>query len=589
MRIWIWWVARQEKLTVSLTKIDAPFLGPVTLRGLHVTASAKAAFRFDLTAKEVKVRLNFRRLLLRTRDRPVRNITASDVRLEIHGTPAGEALPQTAWSTWQKLLPDSANFERTSVRVENGATVVILRGGSFSAAEIESGRFTVDEFTIASPIVRRTFSHLRGATQWQNDQLTFAGVSLTRGLDLESLTLELAYLSKQRIGIDIELDAFGGKIRGDITDEWRPQHSTWTIATSAADLSLSQTAEAVGLADRVAGRVRAAKFTWRGDPREPSRATASLWSEITAPAWRNREADVVMFGAAFYNQQIDLQQLYIKQRKNQLTLTGQTPLPASWSDWLNADYRANISATISDVADFASLFGGAREDFGGVLAINGTIEAREHNIGGEVSAEGKAMKIFGSPIDQFHLKLNIVAGVAEIADFHLQRGDDFVQIQGNIDLLGEQGLRGTFELGLHNLSEYFPEVLPAAALNGRLDFYGRTATFDGAEFGNGANTVALSGAANFSDPANVELTLRPLSTVSTPWAAAGAECVNSLELLPFSDAPGSTRIDRIQLKGSLFTGLSEMQVQTDAGAQIHHIGCQGGRQALQIAISQRPQ
>ena len=589
VRVWIWWMARQEQLTVKLDAIEAPFVGPVTLRGLHVTSSPNSAYRIDLSAKEVVLRLNFRRLLLRTRDRALRNISGSDVRVEIRRSDAGEPLPENAWSTWQRLLPDTANFQRTSVRVENGPTVVIVRGANVSVAEIESGRFTIDEFTVASPLVRQTFSHLRGATQWQDERLTFAGISLTRGLDLESASVDLAHLSKDRIGIEAELDAFGGKLRGNISDEWRAQHSTWTVAASVSDISLTRTAEAVGLADRVAGRIRAAKFTYRGEARDPAHATASFWSEITAPAWRSREADMLMLGAAYYNRQIDIQQLYVKQHKNQLTLNGQAPWPTTWSDWLSADYHANVSAAINDLGDFASLFGGTRDQFSGAVAIDGTIDSHARKISGQVSAAGKAMKLFRSPVNEFQLRLNIDAGVADIADFHLQRNDDFIRVQGKIDLLGQQGLRGTIELGVQSLGEYFPAAFPAMPLRGRLNFYGRSASFDGAELGDDPNMIPLSGTINFDDPGKIDISLRPLSNCGvTNSAEIGSACLDRVELVAFPKENPPARVDRAELRGSLSSGLDTLELQTDGGPQTYRIGCSEGNAPLQIAVAPHP-
>jgi hypothetical protein len=586
VRVWIWWKARQENLTVKFDGIQAPFLGPVTLRGLHITSPLNLAYRIDIAAKEVVLQLNFRRLFFRTRDRALRNLSASDVRVEIRRNDKGEPLPEDAWSTWQKLLPDAANFQRTSVRIENGPTVVLVRGATVSIAEIESGRFAIDEFTVASPLVRQTFAHLKGATQWQDERLTFAGISLTRGLDLEFASVDLAHLSKDRVGIEAELDAFGGKLRGNVTDEWRAQHSTWTVAASASDISLAQTAEAVGLADRVAGRIRAAKFTYRGEAGDPAHATASLWSEMTAPAWRNRQADVVMLGAAYYNRQIDVQQLYVKQRRNQLTLNGQAPWPDTWSDWLSADYHANVSAAINDVADFASLFGGRRDQFSGAIGINGAIDSHARKISGEVSAGGKAMKLFGSPVNEFQLKLNIAAGVADIADFHLQRNDDFIRVQGKIDLLGQQGLRGTVELGVANLADYFPASLPSAPLRGRVDFYGRSASFDGAELGHDPDMIPISGSINFNDVGQIEVLIRPLANCGVTNSAdvAGA-CVNRLELVPFPGENPPPRVDRAALRGTLQGGLDTFELQTEAGPQTYRIGCPEGKGALDIAVA----
>src|SRR6266550_456095 len=78
------------------------------------------------------------------------------------------------------------------VRVEDGPTVILLRNASLSASEIEAGRFYADEIMIASPWFRQTFSQLRGATSWQGNRLTVAALTLTRGFDLQSITVDLS-------------------------------------------------------------------------------------------------------------------------------------------------------------------------------------------------------------------------------------------------------------------------------------------------------------------------------------------------------------------------------------------------------------
>src|SRR5260370_8943417 len=141
------------------------------------------------------------------------------------------------------------------------------------------------------------------------------------------------------------------------------------MAGSATDISLAQTSEALGFTDRVDGLLHACNFSFRGNPGEPARATASLWTELTGLTWRDRTAEAIMLGAALYNRQIQLQQLYIKQKTNQLTLSGEASFPSNSSDWLNPDFRGDISASINHLGDFASLFRPAPGAFPGQLPI----------------------------------------------------------------------------------------------------------------------------------------------------------------------------------------------------------------------------
>ena len=75
----------------------------------------------------------------------------------------------------------------SEMRVQDGATLILLRNGTLSASEVEAGRFSAGDLMIASPWLRQTFSQLRGATRWDANRLTFAGLTLARGLDLESV------------------------------------------------------------------------------------------------------------------------------------------------------------------------------------------------------------------------------------------------------------------------------------------------------------------------------------------------------------------------------------------------------------------
>src|SRR5207244_13015769 len=84
----------------------------------------------------------------------------------------------------------------------------------------------------------------------------------------------------------------------------------------------------------VEGCVYGSKFTLRGDPRDFLNATVSIWTELTGFSWRERKADVIMLGANFYGHTVQLQQLFIKQRRNELTLSGESAID---TEWLNSD------------------------------------------------------------------------------------------------------------------------------------------------------------------------------------------------------------------------------------------------------------
>src|SRR5436190_21102205 len=101
------------------------------------------------------------------------------------------------------------------------------------------------------PWVCQTFAQLGGSTHWETNRLTLAGITLTHWLDVQSATVDLSRLGNERLGLQFDIDAFGGKLRGNISHEWHSKYSNWKIAGGAVDLSLAQISVELGFADRV--------------------------------------------------------------------------------------------------------------------------------------------------------------------------------------------------------------------------------------------------------------------------------------------------------------------------------------------------
>ena len=455
LRLWVSWRSRQEGLDVSIDKIDAPFLHPVVIRSLHVKSIRTDALHIDLMATQVQVDLNFSRILLRRRGRAIRNLSIEDLHGEIRReNPNVRGITKSGWGTLQKLLPQQCSLRSSEMRVQNGPTLILLRNGTLSASEIEAGRFSAGELMIASPWLRQTFSQLRGASRWDANRLTLAGLTLARGLDLESVSVDFSRLGSQQVRLEFDADVFGGKIRGNVAHEWHSSRYNWKVAGAATDISLAQTSEAIGLTDRFGGLIRASNFTVRGNLAHPADVTASLWTEVTGLTWRNRTAEAIMLGASLYNQQIQLQQLYIKQKTNQLTLSGQASFPAKSSDWLSPDFRGDISATINNLGDFTTLFGAKSGDFAGKLIIEGALNTRARQLEGNLTVEGAALTLFKTAIDSLSAKLKLQGTELAIEQFNLKRKNDSLNAEGKIEMSGAHNYSGALDTHVDNLVDY---------------------------------------------------------------------------------------------------------------------------------------
>lgn len=455
VRLWAWWKGQQEGLIVNIDNIDAPFLRPVVVRGFRIRNARDDGFHINVSVTEARLDLNLKRILLRTRGHGIRNLLLQQFHGELHlSNPVRHVISRRGWKTLVNLLPQNLAVTISDIRIEDGPTLILLRKGFLSASETEAGRFTTGEAMIESPWFRQTFSQLRGATNWQDNRLTLAGLTLTHGLDLQSITADLSRLGNQRVGSEFDADAFGGKIRGTFSHEWRSQHANWKIAGSATDISLAQTSAALGFTDHIQGLLRACNFTFHGNLAEPARATASLWTELTDLTWRDRTAEAIMLGAVLYNRQVQLQQLYIKQKANQLTLSGETSSPFNTSDWLSSDFRGDISASINQLGDFAALFGANPGDFAGKIAIEGTVNTRGRRIGGHLTLDGAPLTLFKTTIDSLSAKINLGATELQVEQFDLKHKKDFLTAQGKIDMSHEHNYSATLTAAVDNLADY---------------------------------------------------------------------------------------------------------------------------------------
>src|SRR5215471_11508122 len=455
VRLWIGWFARREGFVATVDGVDAPFLRPVAIHQIHLKSARDDSVRIDVTVLDARVVLNLKHVFLHLSGRDIRNISFREFHAELHRTnPNVQALSERGWATLHRLFPETLNIAKLETRVENGPSLILLRNGSLFASETEPGQFSAAELMITSPWVRQTFSQLHGATHWEGNRLTIAGMTLTHGLDLQAGTVDLARLGNRRMGLQFDVDAFGGKLRANISHEWHSHHSNWKIAGGAADLSLAQISDALGFADRVSGLLHASNFTFRGNLAEPDRATASLWGELTGLTWHDRTAEALMLGAALYNRKIELQQLYIRQKSNQFTLSGEAALPATSSEWLRPDFRGNISASINQLGEFLALFGANPTDFAGKISIQGSMDTHARNFGGNLAIEGASLTFFKHEIDSFSAKVSLKPSELEIERFDLARKNDSLSGEGKIDLSPEHDYSGTLDAWTDDLRDY---------------------------------------------------------------------------------------------------------------------------------------
>ncbi|HKP93696.1 MAG TPA: hypothetical protein VJS88_07350, partial [Chthoniobacterales bacterium] len=482
LRLWVRHVTEREGLKVEMGEIAAPLWRPVVVKNLRLSTPPGAPFQIECTVPRAEVGLNVSGIFTGA-TRPLRALKLEGLMLNVRRDPrVSDSSFHIPWRFFEYLLADSFQFSGVRLHVENGGNTVDVRDGALSGSEMEPGVFSAHAMTVESPGFRKDFTNLRGATSWQDTRLGVGAVTLMRGLDVDTVTIDLSHIAASQIGIELSIDAFGGKLRARISSDDRANKRIWDIAGSGSGVSFAQMSDALEWNNRASGSLHASKFTFHGAVNDLRNATASVWAEVSGLTWRDRTADTVMIGASLYNRRVQIEQLYIKQRSNELTCNGEFPWPDRLADWTKPAFRGDISATINDLGDFARLFGQAPADFGGKLTANGDLSVEDGKLRGELSVSGTSLLVFRSEVESIEMKLELEESHLSVAHLDVRQKTDFLHADGKLALNGEHSWTGSVQASVAEIADYrgfLPAQLSSFEPSGRVEGQWKSETHPG--------------------------------------------------------------------------------------------------------------
>ena len=471
IRLWLQWAARQEGLSAEIGKVEAPFLHEVTIASLRLKSAPGSSREISVDAQSIRADLNFRGQFFAHSSAFLRSIEVDRLTSKIHTAAPANPKSKLDWRQFSRVLPGNFRIGYGDFDVSTGATEISFRGVALSASAVESGKFFAQRLSVSSPVLRQTFLDLRGATSWEGERLTIAAIPLVRGLDLEALTLDLSRVGRGRIAFDVQLDAYGGTLRASFQGREREKFE-FDVAGSAANISLAQVSKAIGFLEPVSGTVRASKFTFRGNPGEFLDATASVWMELSDFAWRARRADSMMLGATYYNRRLEVDQLYVRQSENALTINGELLWPKQ-RDWTQLPFRGQVNGTIPDLDSFSQLFGARIGDFTGALIAQGDLDSRAPQAHGRLKIEGKDVKFRGVTVGSLGASLQLKGREITLENLDARHAEDFLRGSGSIELAAPYHFAGRLTGAINDLETYaslLPRAMRGAKIAGGATF-----------------------------------------------------------------------------------------------------------------------
>ena len=434
-RTFVWWLKREARLvdcSLQIGKCEtAGWLAPIVLQNIALSSAETSDKQFDLHIARLSCQLRWWHKLLPQPNESF--IRALDIE-GFSGTIAnntGRSIRSDAFRRLDGLLPDQFHLRAPSIQIEAYGSTVVIRDAEASGGGTVPGALRFGLLTANSFFLHQELRNTNIFLQWKEHRFTMGTIKLGGGLTIDSSEIDLSHLGSGDVSLTISADVFDGRFRGTCATGVDGTSRRWDIAASASEIPLGSVAAALGLRESISGKVHASKLTFRGDPYRLLDSTSSVWLELTDLRWRNRTADVLMVGASLYGRELNLQQLYVKQRGNEFTLTGETPLRP---DWLGTDFRGDVAGSINNIGEFAELFGLPASQFAGRLSIEGSVKTNQRKVSGELAVAGRNLTIFGAPIDSLSSRLLVDQTTIAIDQLDVHLRDDAFTARAAIDL-----------------------------------------------------------------------------------------------------------------------------------------------------------
>lgn len=456
-------------VVVTTGKMTVRLNGPIEIHDLQVTVSNPAASTTDMHAKYVRLRFASFWRMFWNRGRIFSSLEIIDLKGVLDVRP--EALPPPPFrlpvltaeqkerlsAALLRLMPLQASINSPALEILADHQVYRLNNTNIHLVEGAAGEATATDITADIAGFQQASTNVTGTTSWRNGKLTVQGVTIREGITIRSFSANFVKLGG--IGMAWDIDVFDGTLRGDldIGEHLGFLHLDGTL--SAIDLNLDPLPEILNLRDRVAGNVRDARLTYRGNPDFPMDAEVALRLEASDFRWNDRGWKSLEIGATYIGRRLYLSNFHLAQEANLISANGEAAIPEDFSKLPNTRFFINLSADVRNVEALANLVGPKLGDTHGQLSLHGSLSGNDGELDGYINAMANDLEIAGLPRGSAKVSAVVTTTELQIRHFEFWSGEDRIQAHATMALQTPHQYSGDLSLKVHDLGLYAP-LLP---------------------------------------------------------------------------------------------------------------------------------
>ena len=350
--------------------------------------------------------------------------------------------------------PERIEARNADFIFESDGDFVRLQNARFTISEMEAGELLVGQLIIKQPWLSRTFRNVSGTTKLDNARTELAAILLEPGVSIQNLSVELAEIARGRLNLEMQVAAFGGAIRIETQTLPRARQLAFEATGTFAQISIASLASFLGQSDAAGGTIKEGKFTFRGSPQSPAKASASLRLVATNFQWESRQWDSLVLGASLLDGRVQIPELTLHQAHNFLNVRGEFALPTAPEAWWQNEFAFDVNAKIDNLTELSALVLPEFKYAAGKATIDGSVRGDHQQFHGQIIVSGSNLTWRNAPIEELHATLKLNGNELQLANLALFNQGDFVRGKGVVNILGDKQYWGDLHASIEDLSRY---------------------------------------------------------------------------------------------------------------------------------------
>ena len=350
------------------------------------------------------------------------------------------------------LFPSLVEVQAPDLNLLFDGVTYRVRDFSANLSEDSLGAIQYSFAKVETPVFEKKLPASSALATWKSGVLGIAEWPLFSDCTMELMNIN--FLNPDGLGIDLDMAAFGGTIKGNLvmkTNEVRPY---WDAAFIAQQVELKSLAKALKIQTPVRGILKEGKLTFRGRPGNIADSEASVHVSAEEFRWNDLGWQTLDFGADLINHRIAIPEFHLRQKENFLSLNGSASIPKDLRNLSKTPFEISVVGDIRDLEALAGLLGPKFHQLHGRMTLDGSLWSGKDGPNGYFKLESSDMRFREAHFTSARLNTVFRNGNVDVTSCELWNGEDFLLARGILDLNDSHQYSGQLSLRARNIASY---------------------------------------------------------------------------------------------------------------------------------------